>query len=86
MGARKRPPSDLLTIIGATGSVQGANQTLTETPRQVDQRLTSFLERYLIERAGQCKGEDPLQEAWLVIQDGRKIYEMIQVAGSKGSS
>lgn len=58
----------------------------TDTPRQVDQRLTSFLERYLIERVGACKGENPLQEGWLILQDGKKIYQMIQDVGAKGSS
>lgn len=53
-------------------------------PAPVDQRLTSFLERYLIERIGACKNENPLQDGWLVLQDGKKIYAMIQAAGSRG--
>lgn len=50
----------------------------------VDQRLTSFLERYLIERIAKCKDGHPLEVGWEIIQDGKKIYEMIQTAGAKG--
>jgi hypothetical protein len=52
--------------------------------RPVDQRLTSFLERYVIERIGKCKGDNPLQDGWLILQDGKKIYQMIQEVGGKG--
>jgi hypothetical protein len=82
MGARKRDVGKLAALAMAYGASMGAPPG---EMRVVDQRLTSFLERYLIERIGKCKGDDPLQEAWLIIQDGRKAYQMIQEVGAKGS-
>lgn len=83
------PPVPL--AVGATGPAGAVGpyspfMPLDPEPRPVDQRLTSFLERYLIERVGACKGENPLQEGWLIIQDGKKLYRMIQEQGSKGVS
>jgi hypothetical protein len=64
------------------GGASNASNTQQGGAYNVDQRLTSFLERYLIERIGKAKAENPLEDGWLIIQDGRKIYAMIQDAGS----
>ena len=40
-------------------------------------RFRSFAERYVIERASTFKLGDEKQDAWIVIDDARKIYEQI---------
>jgi hypothetical protein len=60
---------------GYNPAVQAAGQSI------VDQRLTSFLERYVIERCGKWPEGDELKRGWEVIQDGKSIYKMIQLNG-----
>jgi hypothetical protein len=41
-------------------------------------RARSFVERYVIERAGKFEGNDPRKDAWACIQEGMTIYSQIE--------
>lgn len=43
-------------------------------------RFRSFTERYLIERASMFRAGHEQQDAWLCIQDAKRIYKMIEQA------
>jgi hypothetical protein len=42
------------------------------------ERARSFVERYVIERAGKFEGDDPRKDAWACIQEGMTIYSQIE--------
>lgn len=65
---------------GSHGILAGQGTIGTRSYGPPNDRFRSFAERYLIERAGQFTRGKELEEGWQVIQDAKKLYQMIATA------
>lgn len=46
-------------------------------PKEATSRIRSFVERYLIERAGSFKPGEEMQQGWNAIKDAERLYKMV---------